>query len=79
VAAAARFGVVEEVSELLPLVHVFTHYKLHILPYVVRLSSRATAASPQRGWPAAALHAAALPSPIRKVLAFLGEPDLLTA
>ena len=39
--AAGRFGAVEEVQALLPLVHVFTHYKLHIHPHRIALAKRA--------------------------------------
>ena len=40
-ARAGAFGEVEEVQALLPLVHVFTHYKLHIVPHQVALAARA--------------------------------------
>jgi A/G-specific adenine glycosylase len=66
--AAGRYGVVEQAEALLPLVHVFTHYKLHISPYLVRLAER-------RGehiwWDLADIGAAPLPAPVKKLLATL--------
>ena len=46
VRAAAAFGEVEETEALLPLVHVFTHYKLHIAPYRIALAQRAELDAP---------------------------------
>ncbi|WP_374581191.1 A/G-specific adenine glycosylase [Pseudoduganella sp.] len=77
VAAAVRpFGAMESLERLLPLVHIFTHYKLHIHPLLVTLSSRAALAGEGRYlWlDAAALPDAALPAPIKKLLLeLLGE------
>ena len=75
-AAVQPFGAMESLERLLPLVHVFTHYKLHIHPLLVTLSSRAALAGEGRyAWlDAAALAGAALPAPIKKLLLdLLGE------
>jgi A/G-specific adenine glycosylase len=75
-AAVSPFGAMESLERLLPVVHVFTHYKLHIHPLLVTLSSRAALAGEARyQWlDAAALPAAALPAPIKKLLLdLLGE------
>jgi len=66
----------ESLERLLPVVHIFTHYKLHINPLLVTLSSRAALAGEGRYvWlDAAALADAALPAPIKKLLLdLLGE------
>jgi A/G-specific adenine glycosylase len=75
-AAVSPFGTMESLERLLPVVHIFTHYKLHIHPLLVTLSSRAALAGEDRyQWlDAAALPAAALPAPIKKLLLdLLGE------
>ncbi|WP_426320751.1 A/G-specific adenine glycosylase [Pseudoduganella sp. R-43] len=75
-AAVQPFGVMESLERLLPVVHVFTHYKLHIHPLLVSLSSRAALAGEGRyTWlDAAVLPGAALPAPIKKLaLDLLGE------
>ncbi|WP_028101615.1 A/G-specific adenine glycosylase [Pseudoduganella violaceinigra] len=75
-AAVQPFGVMESLERLLPVMHVFTHYKLHIQPLLVTLSSRAALAGEQRyQWlDAGALPGAALPAPIKKLLLeLLGE------
>jgi A/G-specific adenine glycosylase len=75
-AAVQPFGAMESLERLLPLVHVFTHYKLHIHPLLVTLSSRAALAGEGRHhWlDAAALAGAALPAPVKKLLLdLLGE------
>jgi A/G-specific adenine glycosylase len=74
--AAERFGTVEETEALLPLQHVFTHYKLHIHPYRIALASRAEAAEGYEWWDLARIEEAALPSPIKKLLGQLGQPSL---
>ena len=74
--AVQPFGAMESLERLLPVVHVFTHYKLHINPLLVTLSSRAALAGDGRYvWlDAAALADAALPAPIKKLLLdLLGE------
>ena len=75
-ASAARFGEVEEVEALLPLVHVFTHYKLHIAPYRVQLARRAPLAAGQQWWDLATIAKAPLPAPVKKLLAQLAAPTL---
>ncbi|RSZ55411.1 A/G-specific adenine glycosylase [Massilia atriviolacea] len=74
--AASAFGMVEEVQALLPLVHVFTHYKLHIAPYQVNLSQRAPLAAPYLWWDLARIDSAPLPAPVKKLLQDLGAPSL---
>ena len=69
---AARFGTVEEVEPLAPLVHVFTHYRLHIAPYRVALASRADTPASHAWWPLSSAAAAPLPAPVRKLLAEFG-------
>ena len=75
-AALARLGTVEEVQALLPLVHVFTHYKLHIYPHRVSLAVRG--ATPERHvWvPLSSIGDAALPAPVKKLLLDLARPSL---
>ena len=75
-AAVQPFGAMESLERLLPVVHIFTHYKLHINPLLVTLSSRTALAGEGRYvWrDAAALADAALPAPIKKLLLdLLGE------
>ncbi|XLZ68177.1 A/G-specific adenine glycosylase [Massilia sp. SR12] len=75
-AAVAPFGAMESLERLLPVVHIFTHYKLHIHPLLVTLSARAALAGEERYvWlNAAALPDAALPAPVKKLLLeLLGE------
>ncbi|KQZ27719.1 A/G-specific adenine glycosylase [Duganella sp. Root1480D1] len=75
-AAVQPFGAMESLERLLPLVHVFTHYKLHIHPLLVTLTSRAALAGEERyvWFDAAAIPNAALPAPIKKLLLdLLGE------
>lgn len=75
-AAVSPFGTMESLERLLPVVHIFTHYKLHIHPLLVTLSARAALAGEERYvWlNAAALPDAALPAPIKKLLLeLLGE------
>jgi A/G-specific adenine glycosylase len=75
---ASRFGVVEQAEALLPLVHVFTHYKLHIAPYRITLARRIGMAA-QAGhvwWELARIGEAPLPAPVKKLLAQLAQPTL---
>ncbi|QNA87646.1 A/G-specific adenine glycosylase [Massilia sp. Dwa41.01b] len=75
-AAIAAFGAVEEVQALLPLVHVFTHYKLHIHPHKVTLAAR-PASMPGQVWvPFTGIEDAALPAPVKKLLLDLTHPSL---
>jgi A/G-specific adenine glycosylase len=76
VRAAQAYGEVEEAEALLPLVHVFTHYKLHIAPYRVALASRAAVRAGQVWWDLAGIEQAPLPAPVKKLLAQLALPSL---
>jgi A/G-specific adenine glycosylase len=69
-AAVQPFGAMESLEGLLPVVHIFTHYKLHIHPLLVTLSARAALAGEGRYvWlDASDLPGAALPAPIKKLL-----------
>jgi A/G-specific adenine glycosylase len=75
-AAAASFGKVEEVQALLPLVHVFTHYKLHIRPMRVALTERAATPAGCVWWRLADIGTAALPAPVKTLLTELAQPSL---
>ncbi len=77
-AAAAQFGVVDDVQTLLPLVHVFTHYKLHILPFRVALRQRAPLAGRYQWYKLRDIGGAPLPAPIKKLLAGLAAPSLFS-
>jgi A/G-specific adenine glycosylase len=75
-AAARRFGAVEEVQALLPLVHVFTHYKLHIQPHRILLTERAETENGFVWWDLAEIERAPLPAPVKKLLVQLAQPNL---
>ncbi|MDB5907090.1 MAG: A/G-specific adenine glycosylase [Massilia sp.] len=75
-AAAGRFGAVEEVQALLPLVHVFTHYKLHIHPHRIVLAQRAAVETGYVWWDLADIANAPLPAPVKRLLAQLAQPNL---
>jgi A/G-specific adenine glycosylase len=77
-AAASVFGEVEEVRALQPLVHVFTHYKLHILPYQVALSARSATPANHVWCKLAEIGEAALPAPVKKLLTELARPSLFS-
>jgi A/G-specific adenine glycosylase len=74
--AASRFGIVEEVEALLPLVHVFTHYKLHIHPHRILLEKRADVEAGYVWWDLADIGQAPLPAPVKKLLLQLAAPTL---
>jgi len=74
--AAGRFGVVDETETLLPMEHGFTHYKLHIHPYRIGLTSRAELPAGYVWWDLSRIDEAALPAPIKKLLGQLGQPSL---
>ena len=76
--AAGRFGVVEEVQALVPLVHVFTHYKLHIHPHRIALAQRGEVEPGYVWWDLADIEKAALPAPVKKLLVQLAQPTLFT-
>jgi A/G-specific adenine glycosylase len=75
-AAAGRFGEVEEIEALLPLVHVFTHYKLHVHPHRVTLAQRGAVAAGHVWWDLADIANAPLPAPVKKLLSQLAAPTL---
>jgi A/G-specific adenine glycosylase len=75
-ASASGFGEVEEVEALMPLVHVFTHYKLHIMPYRIALSSRGATPDGHLWWKLAEIADAPLPAPVKKLLSELATPRL---
>jgi A/G-specific adenine glycosylase len=68
--AVTPFGAIESQERLLPLTHVFTHYKLHIAPVCIRLARRLDMVGQSRHvWlDASALATAALPAPVKKLL-----------
>ncbi len=74
--AAGKFGAVEEVQALLPLVHVFTHYKLHIHPHRIVLAQRAEVEPRYVWWNLADIAKAPLPAPVKKLLTQLAQPTL---
>jgi A/G-specific adenine glycosylase len=76
--AAGKFGAVEEAQALLPLVHVFTHYKLHIAPVRITLSKRfeMAAQAAHVWWDLARIESAPLPAPVKKLLLELAQPTL---
>ena len=75
-AAAGAFGALEEMQALLPVVHVFTHYRLHIAPFKVALAQRAATAQRHVWWKLADIARAPLPAPVKKLLSELGRPTL---
>jgi A/G-specific adenine glycosylase len=75
-ASAQRFGAVDTIDTLLPLTHGFTHYKLHIHPRQVALSTRAADVAGYVWWDMDKIEAAPLPAPVKKLLVQLSEPSL---
>jgi A/G-specific adenine glycosylase len=74
--AAGEFGTVAEVEPLLPLMHGFTHYKLHIQPYRIALERRAETPVGHVWWDLATIEEAPLPAPVKKLLGQLAAPSL---
>lgn len=78
--AVMPFGILESFERLQPFSHGFTHFKLHVLPYRIRLSKRIDHAA-QSGhvwYRTDLLRDAPLPAPVKKLLlAVFGEADLL--
>ena len=72
-AVAAHFGVAASREPLPPFSHVFTHFKLHVTPYWVRLAQRLEiAADGGYVWYRTdQLERAPLPAPVRKLMAGL--------
>jgi len=69
-AAVARFGVPAAVEKLQPFSHGFTHFKLHVLPWRVRLDRRTDGVA-QGGhvwYRTSLLKDAPLPAPVKKLL-----------
>lgn len=66
----APFGVVDSFERLQPFSHGFTHFKLHVSPYRVRLARRLDlVGQPTHVWyPAGRLPDAPLPAPVKKLL-----------
>jgi A/G-specific adenine glycosylase len=69
---------VAEVEALLPLVHGFTHYRLHIQPYRIGLAARGDAPAGHVWWDLATIADAPLPAPIKKLLGQLATPSLFS-
>ncbi len=71
--AVARFGQIEQAQALLPVLHVFTHYRLHIAPWHITLAQRAMQAEQgtHQWWDLARIDQAPLPAPVKKLLATL--------
>src|SRR3569623_258683 len=69
-ALATRFGTVTSCEQLPPFTHVFTHYKLHVVPFAARLAQRAELAGEERylWYRAERLVQAPLPAPVKKLL-----------
>lgn len=76
--AAGAFGEVEETEALLPLVHAFTHYKLHIAPYRVTLARRGELDARYAWHDMARIEQAPLPAPVKKLLAQLATTNLFS-
>lgn len=77
----AAFGRVVSYNRLPALLHVFTHFKLHILPYHIVMERGAAACLPvDCAWYAKdQLAKAHLPAPIKKILlSLIVEPDLFS-
>jgi A/G-specific adenine glycosylase len=77
-AAAQAFGQVEEIEALLPLVHVFTHYRLHIAPFKIVLAGRAASQPNDVWWDLADIERAPLPAPVKKLLLEVAAPSLFS-
>jgi A/G-specific adenine glycosylase len=75
-AQVQALGQVEEVQALLPLVHVFTHYRLHIHPHKVTLGERGATPEGHVWVKMTDVGDAALPAPVKKLLLELARPSL---
>lgn len=79
---AARFGTVSSCERLHPFTHVFTHYKLHVVPFAARLAQRAGLAGEERylWYRTDRLAQAPLPAPVKKLLlSLLPGEDLFSS
>lgn len=79
--ALGPFGVPASWSRLTPFSHIFTHFKLQILPYEVRLSRRLDRAGQDHHvwYPIEGLADAPLPAPVKKLLLALFRAEDLFA
>jgi A/G-specific adenine glycosylase len=79
--ALAPFGVPASCARLTPFSHVFTHFKLQISPYEVRLSRRLDRAGQDSHvwYPVERLADAPLPAPVKKLLLELFRTEDLFA
>lgn len=70
VRTVASFGALQTCDALTPFAHVFTHFKLHVTPYLVTLSRRLDEAAQHKcvWYDTASLADAPLPAPIKKLL-----------
>ena len=68
--AAAQFGRVGRSAPLAPVIHVFTHYRLHIAPVHITLEQRdeRNMSGVHQWWNLSDLASCALPAPVRKLL-----------
>ena len=75
--AVSHFGQLASHERLLPLTHVFTHYKLHMTPYAIRLASRGMVQPDGHVWlDTDRVGDAALPAPVKKLLTeLIGEQN----
>ena len=77
-AASSTFGTIDEVRALTPLMHGFTHYKLHIAPFAVTLATRGEHGAGHVWWKLDAIADAPLPAPVKKLLLDLSQPSLFS-
>jgi len=77
-AASSAFGTIDEVRALTPLMHGFTHYKLHIAPFAVALAARGEHGAGHVWWKLDAIGDAPLPAPVKKLLLDLSQPNLFS-
>jgi A/G-specific adenine glycosylase len=80
--ATAAFGVMERADKLQDFTHTFTHYKLHVSPYLLRLKQgQLLQVSHPYCWVGVdQLEKAALPAPVKKLLTrLLLAPDLFSS
>jgi A/G-specific adenine glycosylase len=78
---AGQFGEIAAIERLQPFSHTFTHFKLHVAPWRVRLRVRHVIAgeAPHLWYPRERLAQEPLPAPVKKLLlGLLGGEDLLS-
>lgn len=77
--ALAAFGEMNSAEKLQDFSHTFTHYKLHVSPYLLTLKSSSKVPAPYCWVGVNQLAQAALPAPVKKLLTgLLLAPSLLT-